>query len=213
MRKSFSIIAATLLLASGCQGVNPKHGGGLEVLGSAARVVRVFSDTGRGSAFPVMNLRGPDGKNVTVFLTAGHIGNLDKLETPEGGLAITRRLKHPTADLQLAWTTSLMRYPLVPLSRKVPVFGDRLYAVGMTYGERRITEGYAAGKVGAMSTSIAPGFSGGPVLNDKGEAVGVTQAIAFMGGQAAWFVSYYEGITAPDVRDWILSNAGAEETK
>lgn len=103
--------------------------------------------------------------------------------------------------------------PVVPLATQVPGPGDPVVAIGNSRGDfiagraGKVTRlGVEAGRAdfasGTMelTASLAPGDSGGPVINARGEAVGVVSYISFnpsaMSSQG-WVPPYLRGIALP----------------
>jgi len=88
--------------------------------------------------------------------------------------------KNPTFDLALLKVEGGGR-PRIPLSSDVPRIGSRVYLLGSPRGlDFSIREGLISQvrdvdgiRYYQLSCPISPGDSGGPVLNDRGEAVGV----------------------------------------
>ncbi|MCA1840037.1 MAG: serine protease [Actinobacteria bacterium] len=70
--------------------------------------------------------------------------------------------------------------PVLPLAKAMPQQGEEVLALGYAYGGpitvfRRIIAGLVLPDF-ALDGPIAPGMSGGPVVNGSGEVVGVNQA-------------------------------------
>src|SRR5690606_21031915 len=103
--------------------------------------------------------------------------------------------------------------PVVPLAAKAPAPGDAVVAIGNSRGDfiagraGRVTRlGVEAGRADfasgtiELTASLAPGDSGGPVINSRGEAVGVVSYISFnpsaMSSQS-WVPLYLRGVALP----------------
>ncbi len=103
--------------------------------------------------------------------------------------------------------------PAVPLATRVPSPGDAIVAIGNSRGDfiagraGRVTRlGVEAGRADfasgtiELTASLAPGDSGGPVVNARGEAVGVVSYISFnpsaMSSQS-WVPLYLRGVALP----------------
>lgn len=103
--------------------------------------------------------------------------------------------------------------PYVPLATRPPAPGDRVVAIGNSRGDfiagraGRVTRlGVEAGRADfasgtiELTASLAPGDSGGPVVNERGEAVGVVSYISFnpssMSSQS-WIPPYLRGVSLP----------------
>lgn len=86
----------------------------------------------------------------------------------------------PVNDLALLQVPGLLAPSLV-LSPEAPEIGDRVYAVGNPKGlQGTLSDGLVSAfrefktrKLIQISAPISPGSSGGPVLNEKGEVLGV----------------------------------------
>jgi len=101
----------------------------------------------------------------------------------------------------------------IPLASETPHPGDPIVAIGNSRGDfiagraGRVTRlGVEAGRAdfasGTMelTASLAPGDSGGPVINARGEAVGVVSYISFNPGAMSsqgWIPPYLRGIALP----------------
>ena len=88
----------------------------------------------------------------------------------------------PVRDLALLHVDTLGLIPL-PWSASPPDIGDEVYAIGTplrTTLDATVTRGILSAKRGGKTyqtdVSISPGNSGGPLLNDRGEWVGVVNA-------------------------------------
>lgn len=96
-------------------------------------------------------------------------------------------------DLALLRVDGMQGQPL-PLTTTRPTVGERLVSVGNPLGlESTVSEGIVSGirQIGAyelyqITVPISPGSSGGPVLNARGEVVGVATA-SLEGGQSLNF--------------------------
>lgn len=90
-------------------------------------------------------------------------------------------------DLALLKLRSLARCPVIPVSQQhILNQGQRLYTIGSPIGIKHVvTSGIFSGytKVGEelmlqTDAPINPGNSGGPLINEKGEIVGINTAVA-----------------------------------
>lgn len=96
----------------------------------------------------------------------------------------------PQHDLALLRVVGAEAQALPLADRTPPAVGDEVYAVGNPEGlEGTFSEGIVsgirkadAGTLLQITAPISPGSSGGPVLNPKGEVIGVAAA-TFRGGQ------------------------------
>jgi S1-C subfamily serine protease len=94
----------------------------------------------------------------------------------------------PTNDLALVRLNTSDRFPAVPLSSAENIqVGQRVFAIGSPFGlSGTLTTGILSriGRNGDLQTDAAlnPGNSGGPLLNSRGELIGVNKAILSTGG-------------------------------
>lgn len=76
--------------------------------------------------------------------------------------------------------TSTLRYNPIPVAKKNPDIGEDVFAIGNPHGlEHTLSKGIISGfrendKLIQTTTEITHGSSGGPLLNMKGEVVGIT---------------------------------------
>ena len=173
---------------------------------AAYRAVQIRSATGTGTAWPVMNLPGEKLESQTLLLTARHI--LMPLEARVYGqtVKIQKYVQHPREDVQLLWIKRHQPMSVIRMAERMPRYGDTLFGVGYPGRGKFITEGRAGSTLGNAALHCAPGFSGGPVLNTKGEAVGVASSIRVYRGHPVWFLSSFVPLT-PDIQSWVRSHA------
>jgi S1-C subfamily serine protease len=156
--------------------------------------------SGQGSAFAV----GPD-----LLVTNHHV--IGEAVQAEVELADGRVLApvevlalDPTNDLALIRVPGATLAP-IPLSELAPEVGDPCYAIGAPLGmDQTLTEGIVSAKremgstqVVQMQTPIAPGSSGGPLLDGHGQLIGVNTATYGAGMNMAVDLRY--------VRDLLLA--------
>ncbi len=157
----------------------------------------------------VVLLRGPYslGSGVVIaedwVLTAKHVTPTNTAR----GLSVTRTIRHPTLDLALLYVPGLP-YNGLPIGA-APKLHDRLYAYGWHMAARYMkTEGYQGGQPNQMSASVIHGCSGGAVVNDRGELVGIISMVAFVAtenGDDEYALPHMARYTPTDraVRGWI----------
>jgi tetratricopeptide (TPR) repeat protein len=88
-------------------------------------------------------------------------------------------------DLALLKVTGELTLPALSFSTEAPKPGSRVFALGNPKGlEKTISEGLVAAtrdmdgrSLLQMSAAVSPGSSGGPVLNERSEVVGVTVSL------------------------------------
>lgn len=166
---------------------------------STAASVRVnVGDSGIGSGFFISS----DG----LVLTAAHValgdGNLSI--TMEAGRSYPAKLVgfEEYQDLALLQVSG-NNFPFLKLSPTPVKVGDSVVAIGNSRGrfdggktgrvirlDARLDPTFPSGLV-ATTMPLAPGDSGGPVLNSKGEVVGVSVAVGTVRGE---FSSYYKPV-------------------
>lgn len=160
----------------------------------------VITPRGIGSSVPIAQ-RGPK----LWLLTARHI--LPALMA--NGLKIVDAVAHPTRDLALISVIGTAKH-FPPLATERAKLGDRLFAAGYQNGTLLITDGYQGQHVGRMSCPIAFGASGGPVWNERGELIGVNEAILILPSKdkkhvfTFAHVAFYASVV--DLENWIADN-------
>lgn len=121
-------------------------------------------------------IRGTNGRLVSVATTTG--------KRYTGQVIATDR----SNDLALVRLNTTDRFPTVRLSNPQAIqVGQRVFAIGSPFGlSGTLTTGILSriGRNGDLQTDAAlnPGNSGGPLLNSRGELIGVNKAILSRGG-------------------------------
>lgn len=149
-------------------------------------VVTISTSRGSGSG----SIVSPEG----LVLTNNHVvrdarGGVVTVRTPAGGRYTGQVIAtDPTNDLALVRLNTTDRLPTVPLSKAENIqVGQRVFAIGSPFGlSGTLTTGILSrvGRNGDLQTDAAlnPGNSGGPLLNSRGELIGVNKAILSTGG-------------------------------
>ena len=145
---------------------------------------------GCASAFPIQRVYlekpGCEREERIIFLTARHVAARIPLRTilqsydKRRKFMITAKQLHPVADIALFWAQPDpgAKIPLVPLALDLKrEAGLSVWSVGYPGPFKRwyVSRGYldASGKFGSFH--VIPGMSGGPLLTNKGEAIGVLE--------------------------------------
>lgn len=138
------------------------------------------------------------------ILTAAHVLPVKTAN----GMPCGGAIKHPTMDLALVPCPEAKAYGL-RLAQRMPSVYDRLYAYGWHQGLHLLrTEGYQGHLTGSVSTPIINGCSGGAIVNDRGELIGILRTVAYRltaTGKDAYAIVHMAGYTVidEDVLDWI----------
>lgn len=138
------------------------------------------------------------------ILTAAHVLPVKTAD----GMPCGEAIKHPTLDLALVPCPGAKAYGL-RLAQRPPRMYDRMYAYGWHLGEQLLkTEGYQGNHVGSVSTPVINGCSGGAIVNDRGELVGIVRTVAYKltaSYKDAYAIVHVAGYTplGDDVLDWI----------
>ena len=170
----------------------------------ASRVWLVSSATGSGSCVPIAH-----GPGRTIFLTARHnVGSAMRVHPGAGpSIAVERVESHASEDVAIFWVKG--RFPLVPMAQQAPQLADRLLVAGHAFARDMMVSEGRAGRLGVVSASSIFGCSGGLVMNEDGELVGVLAAIAILSAQGfpfaieipMPFLSHY--VPLVKVRGWV----------
>lgn len=178
-----------------------------QIMWNAMKATHVENTWGGGGVcFPVAVTPTPDGKWLTAFLTARHIQQPTRIWTGWWGdewAEVIFTVGHMEQDLRVMWTLTEHFIPTTPIAKNSPVFGDWLITIGHANDEWRMTDGRAGRELGIMSANAAFGFSGGPVLNHMGSAVGVSSAVTGWQGRPVWFLSRFEPLTTDEIKQWL----------
>lgn len=150
----------------------------------AVVTISVGSSSGSGS------IVSPEG----LVLTNNHVirnarGGVVSVRTTAGGRYTGQVIAtDPKNDLALIRLNTTDRLPTIPLSIAANIqVGQRVFAIGSPFGlSGTLTTGILSriGGNGDLQTDAAlnPGNSGGPLLNSRGELIGVNKAILSTGG-------------------------------
>lgn len=138
-------------------------------------------------------------------LTSKHLLPLSTV----GGVRVLEVVEHPSEDLALLRLEPRPRTAAV-LADEAPNLGDRLRSMGYHLSRcLLVVDGRQGENPDCMSCPIIFGASGGAVLNEAGELVGINKAVALIRspmGQALPIphVSHYVPVVG--LRSWILSH-------
>ncbi|HVW73547.1 MAG TPA: serine protease [Rhizomicrobium sp.] len=161
-----------------------------KIADAAGSVVTIMNSTGSGSGFLVSS----DG----YVLTDQHVVGDDKtvrVRWPDGleGLGQVERISK-NRDVAIIKTNPRDRAPLT-LKRGPVTPGDRVYVIGSPAGkgfEGTVSSGVISAdriidglRYIQSDAAMSPGSSGGPLLDEKGEVIGLTEMHYFNQGQVA----------------------------
>jgi serine protease Do len=170
---SIMVEATTPLALAGSLSAKP-----MKISDAVGGVVLVLSGNGHGSGFLVSS----DG----YIMTAQHVVGADKyvkIRWSDGLEGVGEVIRSDNRrDAALIKTDPRGRHPLA-LRREMPQPGDTMFAIGAPLDEKyqsTVTRGVASANriMNGFSfiqsdVTISPGNSGGPLLNEKGEVVGL----------------------------------------
>jgi serine protease Do len=205
-------VAAVLAAASGSEGAEPGAGGPLTPAQISARasasVVLIKTATGLGSGFIAgsggrvatsLHVLASGGPITVVLSDSSEITDLEVMATDE------------THDLAVLRARGLRAAPL-PLGDSQSVrAGDRVVAIGHPLGlDHTVSDGLVSAvreltpklTLLQISAPISPGSSGGPLLNDRGEVIGVATLVLIKGQNLNF------GIPINAVKPLLLANQG-----
>ncbi len=161
----------------------------------------------------VLLMEGPGGKGSGVVIADGWIltaKHLLPIETASG-MPCGEAIEHPTLDLALIPCAGAEARGLLP-AIEPPRVHQRVYTYSWHQADTFMkTEGFQAKQLGWMSAPVIFGCSGGAVVNDRGELMGIIATVAFedvIDGWGMYSVSHMAGYTTLNeaVRGWIGAN-------
>ena len=148
-------------------------------------VVTISTSRGSGSG----SIVSPEGLVLTNnHVVRGTTGGVVSIRTTTGRYTGQVIATDPTNDLALIRLSTTDRLPTIRLSDAQSIqVGQRVFAIGSPFGlSGTLTTGILSriGRNGDLQTDAAlnPGNSGGPLLNSRGELIGVNKAILSTGG-------------------------------
>lgn len=153
-------------------------------------VLRV--NDGQGSAVALTSTWALTAKHVAPIYSIDGWPALEVIEHPDLDLALVRVEPQPWATARLADEPSAM--------------GERLQARGYAVGQLwlTITDGRQSDEPDAMSAGVAWGMSGGAVLNEAGELVGIVHGVVGRHGIPIMPLAKYVPVVG--LRSWIFAN-------
>lgn len=133
------------------------------------------------------------------------------------GMPCTKMIAHPYLDLALVRCPGAKAHGLRLGDGRALDLYDRLYAYGWHKGRLLLkTKGYQGYPFNTMSAPVIHGCSGGAVVNDRGELVGILQSVGYTTtspppgrrsdhkhGYAMPHMAWYTPLDV-DAIDWIL---------
>lgn len=171
-----TLLALAMMLAVGCQPKDPLSATAL----AEQNVWKMKTSEAECTAFQIE----PD-----LLITAAHCSDSDTFLFKNGDDVVQGSLigTSPTTDIALFYAPGANR-PGFVVSRALPNNGESMTAVGFP---ARVSSGFVFARVKIISVTsdeaggkyaislgpdVWPGMSGGPLLNDKGEVVGVVSS-------------------------------------
>lgn len=117
------------------------------------------------------------------LVTAKHCGAKDKITFQYKGKSISGTLVHnpQTEDGPLVYDLDPGKYESLPVAKKSPAAGTHIHTSGYPSGGWCVAEGKVLGQYDDhlfTNHRINPGQSGGPLLNDAGQVVGISLAVS-----------------------------------
>ncbi|MGE6417394.1 S1C family serine protease [Alteromonas macleodii] len=114
-----------------------------------------------------------------VVITNKHvIEDSQRLAVFKNGVKIEVIEAYYSNDLDVAFLTTVSGFQPVKTAEEAPVVGERVYAIGNPLGfEESISDGIVSslrGDLIQVTAAISPGSSGGALLNEKGDLIGIT---------------------------------------
>ena len=153
-------------------------------------VLKVYSGDGEGLGTGY--LIAPSGIALTNAHVAGNVSPGDSLKILIQGIPSVAQVlaidhKKDIAILRLPALPAGQNYPYIPISRTFPAVGEKVVALGYPYDVGLTASRGIVSRLGygpeflydyiQTDASINPGNSGGPLLNSKGELIGMDVAI------------------------------------
>lgn len=140
------------------------------------------------------------------YLTAKHAVPVATV----GGQEVVGTFPHPKLDLAILKVKGTVVVGST-LAQDFPRFGDRLRALGYGAGRSlQMTDGRASGKLGEMTCPIIFGCSGGAVLNERGELLGILRRVVMLRNDYVTIPVPHLSIYVPilPLKSWLLSTTG-----
>jgi len=183
--KNIAPLIALLTLAIGCASSVPDR------FDTALDAVDVYDVTNewQGSGVVIQCDRMENGMFEVLVLTAGHLihpieweaQDFDLYRGDDGDELVSEDdmfvSRHPTLDAALISFVSPVRLDVSPLTYREPRVGERVLAAGYPGDEFYFSEGLIVSS-SKMSAQLSPGISGGPVIDEVGRVLGITQGVA-----------------------------------
>lgn len=189
MRKALLVMCLLPALSAVCQAQLQNSGHDIPTVVASARgtvvLLKTFDRRGKvlglGSGFRIAG--GRLVTNAHVVAGAARVEIFDDAGTLLG-IARSADMLSTTVDLAILPSVG-SRAPFLPLANASPVIGEHVIVIGAPEGlTNTVSDGIVSAqrKIGSrqvlqISAPISPGSSGGPVLNTRGEVVGVSEAI------------------------------------
>ncbi len=142
--------------------------------------VKVETPISTGTAWPLTD---------TSFVTAWHVvARWQPDKVTAAGLQVKSYLKIPGQDAVILWMEEPHGYTPFPIDVRELLPGERVYLSGWGVGLHWWSEGFATNDQNRLSLTIAPGDSGGPVMDADGEVIGIVVAVGVYAQHHAWII-------------------------
>lgn len=212
------IAAALLLLSAGCLSTVDEPSTRSSVPTEAQKVWWISSGNGGGTGVPVLSVLMPNGGWKVYFLTARHVAeNLDPnalvASQESGWMILGGKIEglHPTEDAAVMSFESRFSVPTIKIRTSPVEFGEQLFGAGYGAGQGQLwlTQGLACSP-SRSTTPVCPGDSGGAVLDQNGELVGLLQSFEILGvgGREFLVMHHCDFVPLPKIREWVLKITG-----
>ena len=134
-----------------------------------ANVWKLDGAFGYGSAVPIQQH-----EDRTYFATAAHVIMPGEMQLVFGDTSLPARIDWVSEDNDLAIVSAEILIPVFQHSTRTPQFGEHLLIVGYPLGRPLTASQGLAQQPTRFTGAVAPGNSGGAVLDEHGILIGIT---------------------------------------